>query len=359
LCVAGSCVCNADAGSSLCGTTCVDTLTDPNNCGSCGHICQAMGASGVCAGGACQATVVAAPGAAIFDITVTSTDVWWTQPASLNSEGALLRKPFASGTSIATVEANLPDPRGITKDLNNIFWVDYATTAVNQLDLTGLGFAADWPPPPMDGSSPPVYDKPIHIATDGTNVYWVSNSTGDVLSLPIMNAGFAQSPTVLASGQDHPYAITIYGSNVFWANQGSSTNPPNGSVVQIAAGGGSPITLSSGESQPFDIAADANNVYWVDNANPGTVSQVRVGGGTVITLASGEGAPYGIAVDSKNVYWTSFSSLTVNAIPIGGGDGGAKTVYAAGQSGPAAIAVDDVNIYWVNQSSGQILEITK
>jgi hypothetical protein len=47
-CESGTCVCPAP--SSNCGTSCSNTQTDPNNCGSCGHSCN--GSS--CVGGACN-----------------------------------------------------------------------------------------------------------------------------------------------------------------------------------------------------------------------------------------------------------------------------------------------------------------
>ncbi len=351
----GACSDAGEAGLSLCNNLCTNLLTDVDNCGACGHKCVA------CASGTCQAAVIASAGAPIFDIAVNSTDVWWTQPATMSSSGALLSKHLASGMNIVTVVSNLPDPRGIALGVNKVFWVDYINASVDEADLTTVGgaFTTDWPPPAVDGSASSVHAKPIDVALDSSNIYWVANGTGDVLSIPRMNQGNV-SPTVIASGQDNPYAIAVYGGNVFWANLGSSTNPPNGSVMQTATtGGGAIITLASSQAEPFDIVADANNVYWVDNANPGTVNQVPVGGGNVITLAQGEGAPYGIAVDSTSVYWTSFSDNTVNAVPIGGGDGGAKRVYASGQSGPAAITVDATNIYWVNQSAQTIVEVTK
>lgn len=38
---------------SQCGSTCVDTSVDPANCGDCGTVCSAPGATGVCEGGSC------------------------------------------------------------------------------------------------------------------------------------------------------------------------------------------------------------------------------------------------------------------------------------------------------------------
>src|SRR5262249_39715886 len=53
-CVNGTCLCGASAEWGLCptdgGSACVDTLTDPHNCASCGHDCGAL----QCVGGTCS-----------------------------------------------------------------------------------------------------------------------------------------------------------------------------------------------------------------------------------------------------------------------------------------------------------------
>jgi hypothetical protein len=366
-CSQGKCVCEADAGAVLCGMApgmCVDTLSDPNNCGTCGHICQ-TNSMGVCQGGYCTPIIVAQTSGPIFDIVVDMSYVWWTQPGASGQSGtgALLRKTFASGSTIETFTNGLNDPRGIAKDLANIYWVDYVDTSVDQVsqNQTPLGtHVVDWPPPPSDaGAPPPTYPNAMHVAVDANNIYWTTNArNGFVLSVPIASAG-SVAPTVIASGQAYPYGITVAGGHVIWTNQGTSTTPPDGAIMSAPVGGGSVTTLASGEPNPWNIASDGTNVYWTDNDISGFVKQLPIGGGTPITLASNEGGPYGIAVDANNVYWTSQDDNTVNAISIGGGDGGGKRIYAVQQSGPTAITVNTKNIYWANSTAGTILEVTK
>jgi hypothetical protein len=361
VCIAGVCGCQMDAGFILCGTNCADTLSDPDNCGACGHVCQTNG-TGVCMSGFCQPVVIAQTSNSIYDITVDMSRVWWTQPgvSGQTGSGALLRKPFASGTNIDTVFSGLNDPRGIISDAVNVYWVDYYDTTINQVSLQGSGDEIDWPAVNDAGMDlGPAYKNAIKVTVDTSNIYWTSNSTGNVLSVPIGSAR-SVTPTLIASGQINPYGITVWGANVYWTNQGSSTTNPNGSICSApTTGGGTVTTLASGELEPWNIVTDGTNLYWTDYADPGYVKQMPLTGGNPVTLASNEGAPYGIAVDSKNVYWTSEDYNTVNAIPIGGGDGGAKRLYAQNQSGPTAMTINAENIFWVNSTAGQILEVTK
>jgi hypothetical protein len=315
---------------------------------------------GACQNGYCQPTVIVQNATSIFDIVVDPSYVWWTQQGSTGTtSGALHRKPFASGNpgTFETPVGSLDDPRGIAIDANNVYWVDYADTSVSQYSLNGGNRVVDWPA--FDaGAVPPTYSNAIHVAVDANNVYWTTNSpSGYVLSVPIGSMA-GVTPTVIASGQSYPYGITVAAGHVIWTNYGTSAAP--GAIVSAPVGGGGSVTtLASGEANAWNIVTDGTNVYWTDHAQSGFVKQMPVGGGTPITLASNEGSPYGIAVDANNVYWTSQNDNTVNAIPIGGGDGGGKKIYAVGQSGPTAMTVDKTNIYWANPTAGTIVLVTK
>jgi hypothetical protein len=41
-----------DSGLTACGTACIDTKDDPDNCGECGNRCELLGLP-LCSGGAC------------------------------------------------------------------------------------------------------------------------------------------------------------------------------------------------------------------------------------------------------------------------------------------------------------------
>ncbi len=361
-CVGGACVCNADAGSSLCGSTCVDTLTDPNNCGACGHTCQVLGTNGGCTSGLCTPATVATGQGPIWGITVSATTIYFTGSSPGATNGQVLQTNFSAINQVSQVPGatNLADPRGITIDLgtspNNIYWVDYGDTTVDEVKLLGSAPKIDWPAIGDAGFEPPTYAQPLGVTVDAQYIYWTANGAGAVLRMPIGNGG-AHPPQVLSSGETQPVAIAVDATNVYWVDFGTPVIP--GSVRQMPKdGSGSVTTLAANEPSPWGIAIDANNVYWTDQVNPGYVKQVPIGGGTIVTLASGEGAPYGIAVDptSPQVFWTSADTGYVSSVPVGGG----STVRHAGhQSIPKAIAVDQENVYWVNSGTNSILAVTK
>jgi hypothetical protein len=56
VCSSGSCTVSCQAGLTSCGSSCVNTNTDPNNCGTCGHVCALANATSACSGAACVVT---------------------------------------------------------------------------------------------------------------------------------------------------------------------------------------------------------------------------------------------------------------------------------------------------------------
>jgi len=367
VCSNGTCGCNADAGLAVCVGNCVDLQTDSTNCGSCGHDCQGS----TCSSGFCLPTVAASASSPIWGLAVTPDSLYWTQQGL---GGAVAQKPFGSGTQIQTVADGLADPRGIAVDTINAYWVGYADTSVQQIELIGTpgSQTIDWPLSPPDGGGGS-YGQPIAVASDGQSVFWVTyQAPGEILSLPIGNPG-AQAPHVIHSGDKNPIALAVDGANVYWADYGTPVMPDyNGCIYQIDknSDNGNPpaiaLTHDCNEANPNGIAIDENNVYWVDHLNPGWVKMVPIGGGTVVTLAgnvTSEGGPYAIATlpstMDTNVYWTDDDDNTVKSISKTAAAGTAPTVLALMQQTPRAIAVDQRNVYWVNYQANSIFEVSK
>ena len=339
-CTHGTCQCPNPQ--TVCSNQCVDTTTDESNCGFCGHNCQ----GNPCTAGLCQASNIAqvtSPTTRISSIAVDSTTVYWTQ--GTGSGSGAYGKPFAGGN--ATSFGLSPDPRGIVVNLTHVYWVDYANGSLTSAALLG-GTPAQLVPAIDAGTSP----GPTAITSDAQNVYWVDSTLGTVNQMPIQGGAIV----TLASGRLTPVAIAVDATHVYWADYGSVGN--DGSVNKAPIGTSNSVTpLATGEQQPSGIAVDGTSVYWTDRVNPtGTVKSVSTQGGAINTIAKNQGAPTGVAVDSQYVYWTNYDDNTVLKAPIAGG---MSYTLASGQNNPAAIAVDDKNVYWANQGSGFILKVAK
>jgi hypothetical protein len=350
-CDEGQCQCAAPQ--VVCNNQCVDITSDSANCGFCGHNCQGT----ACSLGLC----VASPVATVTDsvcvlsgLAVDSTTVYWTQGSILNTgcTPGTFAKPFAGGSTITY--GSTEDPRGVVVDLTNVYWVDYIDGSLRKAPLAanGGGGTSIFPAVDLEAGTTP---GPVALAIDAHNVYWADSAAGTVNQMPLAGG----TVTVLATGS-WPNAVAVdskvLAKNVYWVDYvGGTVNK----VPVAKADGGTPVNvvLAPSETQPWNIAIDATNVYWTDKSNPGSVKSIGINGTNPVTLAQGLGAPWGIAVDANFVYWTNFNDNTVVKTPIGGGT--VYTLASEPQQNPAAIAVDNVSVYWVDQGGGNILKVAK
>jgi sugar lactone lactonase YvrE len=344
---------------SLCEGSCIDTQTDPLNCGACAHNCY----GGACLAGVCQPASIASAQLAPFAIAVDSTNVYWTNHIA---NGSVVKMALAGG-EITTLANGLQYPSHITVDAHNVYWTstDWAT----------YGSTADTGPPtggilmmPIAGGGVPItlatgLYAPDSIVTNGAKVVWddwgnfrVGANAGSVSEAPTSGAG---PVTTLASGQFDPTGLALSGTNLYWCNQNDYT-PKDGVVFALPQPlvAGTENTLAavpaSGTSTPVYLAIDTVNVYWTDFDN-GLVMAEPLGGGTQTTLATGV-APYGIAADGANVYWSDWGNGTVMKVTL---DGGVITTLATAQDNPLTIAVDNTRVYWASYNRGTVLSIAK
>jgi hypothetical protein len=346
----------SDAGlpQTRCNGVCVDTSSDPANCGACNNVCPVptSPSTGTCALGGCLVTL--ATGINFVDgLTIDSANVYFTNSA-LNGPNLVARIAKAGGTVTALQDAGGTQLGSVAIDSTHAYVTEEPSPFSADLVVAV----------PLDGGAPSTItsvavtnDSPADLRVDGTNVYFTifEYGNGRVASAPL-GGGTA---TTLASGNHYPEFLTIDGAYVYFT--GTSAN---GSVFQVPlADGGAPLALATGQNSPAGIAVDGTSVYWATGGSPcapdaggcGVVQKVPIGGGAAVTLASGVVNPQAMAIDSTYVYWTDWvtgnggacSSCVglVMRAPLGGG---AATTLAAGQENPGFVHVDSSGIYWTN-----------
>jgi len=324
-CNRGACVC---AGTE-CGSVCVDTATDTNNCGACGHSCQ----TGACIDGKCQPVVLAAGRDEPWGIAVSNDYLYWVDRGS----GVIYRLTLADGSasplsatdwhcafgngSVAVDGSYVywdgvyvcrqPHSGGADESLGEPLWTmeNYAiqSLAVNSTSVYALNVTDNWLTSLDQGTYQAPQNPQVAIAADDAGLYWLqwstSSETGQVVGTAptTINSG----STVLANRIVAPQGIAVYGNRVYWTESSSPTEP-TGAVYSVSTGGLSVQTIATEQANPSVIAVDSSGIYWTNRSETdGAVMRASFLGGDGVAIAIDQSGPNGITLDSKAVYWTN------------------------------------------------------
>lgn len=333
-------------GGMLCSNACVDTTTDPKNCGRCAHDC----ALGQCEAGVCQPALVAnAIDAGV--ITSVTTDQSDDNPASA------AQHVFWSVTGVGGGVFQDNTIGGNTITLSTSTAVALTNVVVNQ--TTAYWFIANFGGP----------QQPVLKAQVG--------SAGSQASLGTMNGNAIQSilyePTsqyvwgsYAANGTTHGAFKCAPGTGVVCTSVTTVTGQPGGDVatdgthmyfcdpnngiIEQVAFTGSVSTFLNGQATPNLLRVDGTSLYWF-NSGTKTVERTILPSATPKQLASTTSAANALAADSVNVYWTESASGTINFAPITGGGPNAAYVTMGATANPMHLVRDTRFLYFSHGSS--------
>jgi DNA-binding beta-propeller fold protein YncE len=311
---------------------CVGSMTDPRNCGACGHDCE----GGSCTGGECQPFVLKS-GVNAFDVVSDGTTLYWVDGktggsvgrcgattctpsaivsarpmpirVALDAAGILFWTEYGTGTttdgSVWTLAGSTPTPiathryapEGIFADTSYVYWAEVnANELVRDARSGGV--------PTMFGGT---QQGPVGIVLDGAGrAYWTASNGGTVDTCPVANC--AAATTSLVSGRTSPWGIAIDATYLYFTELTAS-----GSVMRCDHGGGALTMLGGGpQSSPLRIVSDGTHVYWTnEGSGPGTGSVMRCTDTTCAPIATGLASPAGIAVDARAIYYGTMGDSTI------------------------------------------------
>jgi hypothetical protein len=354
----------AEACATTCGSTCVDLQTDKNNCGACGHTCEAG-----CSGALCTPTVLTSGLGAPHAILVHGTTLYVANHGGVSVQ----MMSTLDGTGLKNFAASQLFPDRLATDGTSVFWTADANVATDPGGSIGFGSIAQTQCAPgytycfLARNLPSPYGIALQGGTIFVTTLDATNNgptgcagawTSSVLSCPastgcaVTACATSGGPTVLASGQTQLAGIAADAQNVYWADFGA--HEVRFCPQPTCAGG--PKVFAQIAGSPFDVASDGSRVYFTDRTGGKLYACPTTGcGGSPTVLASGLDDPALVAVDAKSAYVTLYAGGVPGKGAVARCDlpscsGGAVTV-AAGLHAPYGVALDSSYVYWSEEGS--------
>jgi hypothetical protein len=359
--------------------TCIDSTTDPNNCGVCGTKCDPTVAciAGKC-GKAPSALVAAATGCKSIHLVYDGGKIYWTDEGH-GTVKSIATTAGATATSLATGEMG---PAMLLVNNGTVYWIDNGNGSIRSVAAGGGTATTLVAMPPAQGTTPPCdtgcmsayvdENKGIHGLTfspdgntlffsAGTDVFKVAKTGGAVT-----NVGYSEGPRhgipgALAVDAKYAYYPTGVNGNVEIlpitmacdVAEATSTEP---TCPLRQARSQTPLVLDT-------IYLRGDKLYW------GVGQAIRVGSigakldaglsgvdGTDYSPAINAGNITGFALGTTNAYFGEFPAAQGNPEdglieragnpPYTGANPPNAVVIARKQPNPTSFAVDGTNVFW-------------
>jgi hypothetical protein len=305
---------------------CIDTATDPDNCGKCGNRCG---------------SVALVQGQMPGELAVDATNIYWANYTSDTQDATLTKMPLRGGAPV--ILASDRDIGDIAVDATNVYWTSISRGTVTRV--------------PIDGGTPTQIasgePRPFHIAVDAQSVYWSTIGTTECpdSGLACQDGGMMRkaaldgsNPKTLAANVDLPGDIAVVGRNVYWTAPGG--NIMHGAIFRVPVDGGTPVALVSNIwGIHYAFAVTATNLYWIqtrqtDGGGGESIFTKPIQGGSITELARAGGQP--LVSDGGNLYFLDQSRIM--KLSQRGGDPVPLTDFSSAQ--PEALVADAANVYW-------------
>ncbi len=327
---AGSDVFVCAAPSLVCAGACVDTQTDPANCGGCGMTC----------GGTCQnahCVVRLAPGIGMmggWQLALDAANVYWTG-------GGNVQRVAKTGGPTTTLVSTTDSANGLALDATYVYFAMGPTTG----GVTGTGYIGRVP---LGGGAAETVVSfegyPVFVALARDQVVWTAGTEDSVFGPVDTLPPDAGGPLVLNSFAWEGTPPVIVGNMVVDCQdalpQQLEEDPLAGPLSWM-----NPIVIEKDLTAcPSYVVADSSSLYWADHS---LLMKAPLSGGALTTLASATTSIGSLAVDGVDVYYVTqaASVASLQKTPVSGG--AVTTLVTPQVAGISSMAVDDTSAYFL------------
>lgn len=255
--------------------------------------------------------------------------------------------PIGDGGTVV-LASNRENPRAITVDAKNAYWIESNTAGVGSVVACAIGGCGGNPAP-----LGPVHhgNREPGLAADGTNVYWTNPADGTVVRCAV--DGCNQTPAVLAIGQNSPTVLEVDATSAYWGFQGG--------VSKVALAGG-PVTplatfkiLNSGATVVgFGINTTLLYAATWDTLLGGGIHSCTLPTCSSTQIAGDQVAQSGLTMRGANVVWADVGQSAIMKCPVANcaATMSKLAVTTALGANPTNVVVDATYAYWPEHAAG-------
>jgi hypothetical protein len=351
-------ICACPTGQTACGTTCVDTKSDAQSCGRCGHDCL----GGTCGDSKCTAYTVTPSQVPVYRVLPSGGRLYWTRGLTSTSGGGFFSSKL-DGTDLVTIfdagTANACTGGAIAGGKAYFICSNGVVNDIRQCTI------------PCGAASSTVLKPGIAnvsaLATDpaaGTLYYAVSTPYGQAPNGGIFDIA---GNRVGAASQPNPNDLVVANGSVFWLNSGTyASDIPqfNGGVkrASLASIATEVVVVGAGNNY-FDngrLAVDANDVYYtgrdyINGDGDIIIANATATGAFPTIFANSAGG--NVVSDGTNVFFDDPATTSIRYCSRTAGCGAGRTLLSANE-GATAITLDTDSVIWA-KGNGEIRRIAK
>jgi hypothetical protein len=332
---------------------CVDTTSDPANCGACGHDCQGGG----CTGGICQPVLLTDQEFFPNTLALDEKNVYWANETDVDygspPASIVVRSMPKRGGAPRTLDTLRPGvPTSLHRDGNFLYFYRSISWTV-----TGVAYEGSIVRMCTDASCPRVSlvghidNDPWQIALDASRIYFPTATTAGVSQIARgggVPAGIFPYPTFfftrLAVDEAFLYLFVVP----------SITAAQNQPVMVLRAAKdapASPAPLMKGLVEGGDVQVDAKAVFISDTRHVFRLPKSGPAALQPVAITPDGKQPGLFAMDDASVYWLEFSNPSTHAPSTlnwarKDGTGGGSVVLPNDATQAPGVVVDDTSVYW-------------
>ncbi|HEX7665636.1 MAG TPA: hypothetical protein VF407_14015 [Polyangiaceae bacterium] len=224
--------------------------------------------------------------------------------------------PLGGGAPAALVSLGEP-VGGVTRNSENLFWVESGPSLLGGPDGGALISGAAGKSLPLEGGAEPIdiplpdelvsSTQPVSFLFASAKAIFASDPTLGVIRMPYDGSAASVLPVI-----GSPLGIASDDVDVFVANGQTISKVSIADGVEAQLLGGN----TSMDLAPYEIALDGDTIYFTDQAQGGRIFRMVLStpGVTLTQLADQQGMPTSIAVDETSVYWIAADEGAIKKI---------------------------------------------